>query len=102
MSPAAVVVRAVAALPAVRGGEQGGRARSASAHPAGAAPGLPQSGPAALPRPHAAASWHGKARTRTRTVHCSVHVGFYTQKVGLIDGFYIYKALYTNRKLLAF
>lgn len=63
VSPAVVVVRAVAALPAVRGGEQGGCSRSATAHPAGAAPGLPHSGPAALPRPRAAASWHGKART---------------------------------------
>lgn len=72
VSPAAVVVRAVAVLPAVRGGEQGGRSCSASAHLAGAAPGLPQSGPAALPRPQAAAPWHGKAHIHTQSVlQCS-------------------------------
>lgn len=67
VSPAAVVVCAVAALPAVRGGEQGGRSRSAAAHPAGAAPGLPESGPAPLPWPHAAAPWHGRPYTLTHS-----------------------------------
>lgn len=61
VSPAGVMVCAITALPAVRGGEQGGRSCSATAHPAGAAPGLLRSGPAALPRPHAAASWNSKA-----------------------------------------
>lgn len=74
VSPAAVVVRAVAALPAVRGGEQGGRSRFASAYPAGAAPGLPQSGPAALSQPQAAASWHGNAHRHTLT-HARASVG---------------------------
>lgn len=68
LSSAAVLVRAVPALPAVRGGEQGGGPCSAPAHPAGAAAGLSDSGPSALPQPHTAASQHGNSLTHTSVV----------------------------------
>lgn len=48
--PAAVLVRAVAAVPAVRGGEQSRGACSAPAHSAGAATGLSEPGSPAVPQ----------------------------------------------------
>lgn len=50
----------VAAVPAVCGGEQGGRPRSAPAHPAGAAADLSGSGPATLPQPDTAGPQQGQ------------------------------------------
>lgn len=63
VSPAAVVVRPVVTVPAVRGGEQGRGTRSAPAHPAGAAAHLSEPGPATLQQPHATGPRQGNTHT---------------------------------------
>lgn len=66
--PAAVLVRAVVAVPVVCRGEQSRGPRFAPAHPAGAAPGLSRPGPPAVPQPGPAAQEQGKPQTSSTTL----------------------------------